>query len=184
MSAFTERLARANRMDPEYWIVDEDPAVVEIESESSDDEHTIVADVAFCDCEDRQYRQLPCKHLLFLATDVGDSRSESTVTDDSHGRRITDVGVPLSVRETTVSGIEHRHDQLTEEMDELEQRLAEVRQRQNVWEAATEHFDEEPELPDAVTESVRTIDDAILGAQHASKGARRDRIAEIADTAR
>lgn len=172
MSDFTERLARARGDDTDFHIEDHDPMVVSVESSSDpDEEYTIVPNIGFCNCPDRQYRGQPCRHIL----------------------RMTDPDVPSDVADAVLSGIAHREDQLVEEREELEERLATIRQRQRVWSDAAAHFEDERKLgadhPTIEPEDVPDADgsdtyDPILGAQKVSKGARRDdAIGRIADTA-
>lgn len=106
-SEVVDRLERAEQIDPEYRTVESDPLVIEFES-SSGNTYTVLPDTGYCGCEDHRYRDMPCKHLLALAIDS-----------------------PIGHRVAT--GISHRRQRVTEERQDVEERLATLTHLEDVW---------------------------------------------------
>lgn len=114
-------------MDRDVYVIDNDPIIVKIDG-SNDNEYTLVPNVAYCSCDDHQYRQIPCKHLLYLA--VGDR-------------------IPSDVSESVLSGIAYKTDDTLSSINDLEQRLDTLRRRYDTWNAVVDelnildHLDQE-----------------------------------------
>ncbi len=65
--SMADRIERARTEELVVDVVTMDPLVVNVHNETSDRVHTTVPDSLHCSCEDHQYRNTICKHLVFLA---------------------------------------------------------------------------------------------------------------------
>lgn len=162
-STFEERLNRARQADFDVYVIDDNPLVVEIDS--GDSTYTVVPNTAYCNCPDRTYRNLPCKHTLYLA--IGNDVAED-------------------VRQTTIEGFRHHEKELNDEINETADRLEELRERHKPWIDATYHFVDAHEPADVVDRPTHTdsgFEWSTSEPEKTDKGLSSDPIKDIASTA-
>lgn len=113
-----DRLDRAERIDPEYYVLEDDPLIIEFESDSGNT-YTVLPETGYCSCDDHRYRGMVCKHLLALATQIDDEER------------------PYLDRATAL-GLTYERDRLESEREELEEELARASHLEDVWAQAEE----------------------------------------------
>lgn len=137
----SDRLDRARTLDADVYIVEADPLVVELDSESGET-YTIIPNTAYCGCNDHRHRNYPCKHLLYC---------------------VTDTAVPESVRDAVARGIESEADALVTTAEEREREATSAREQADIWDDAVsvvtdEAVDDADDLIDAMIDNAEDPD--------------------------
>jgi len=123
-----DRIRRARRRQIGYRIEARDPLVLEVESGHSGRSHTVVPHIAYCGCEDRKYRQLPCWHLCALAIDEDVDRRTRSAVLEGIANHTTDIELEIDDLHDRIEELHDRHETWNEATDELAREAGVVRE--------------------------------------------------------
>lgn len=102
------RYERAQDDEMTAYIRDRDPLIVEVDNEESGSTYTVLPQSLYCGCPDHRFRDVICKHLLFLGDGCDDDELQDLVAET----------------------LDAEHSEVVEEKLELEQMLEDVREEE------------------------------------------------------
>lgn len=108
-----QRIDRARTLDADVHQVDDDPIILELDSESGET-YTIVPNTAYCGCPDSRYRGQVCKHLIHCLVDPDDT-------------------VPSDARATLRDAVHFKAREATDRTEELVQQASDARDEAVAW---------------------------------------------------
>lgn len=134
----------------EFDVIELDPTIVVVENHDSNTRHSVVPAGLHCSCEDHQYRNTYCKHLLFLA------ETETWIGETIHRvmqHRQEQVGAD-------VRAVQQELDQLVSDAEQIETILNRIDENHGIGQTVTDVDDEDGLTLEAdIHESVEAHDE-------------------------